>query len=720
MDKLLIELNEPQKQAVLATRGPVMAIAGAGSGKTRVLTRRIAHLIYNEQIPYENILAITFTNKAANEMKQRIQKLLGIRTQSMWISTFHAMCARILRDHIHRLGYDKRFQIIDDDDSVALVKTLLRRANIDVKMVNPKSLKNHIMNLKSDIAALDDYPEPIKTYLEIIYPGYQKYLFDNQLVDFEDLLVLTIALLEKHDDVRRHYHAQFAHVLIDEFQDTNNVQYRLIQLLVNEKRNVFIVGDEDQSIYAFRGANIENIRKFIAAYPDAKKIMLEQNYRSTDTILKAANQVIAHNRSRIPKALFSTLGEGRPVVFFKGYSYRDESEYIAETIRKLIREGYSYNDIAILYRANATSRTFEETLMQKHIPYRLIGNTSYFRRKEVKDMVAYLRLMVNPHDDHAYARVINEPRRGIGAKSFEILHQFAQREAVSLYEAVSDVDNPLSTRPKNAFKAFNALIDTIRAQAESTPPSELIDTILDASGYQEALTLDEKGDVRLENILELKTLIEETGRKLGPQFAPMDLLVHVLEDIALQSREDIDYEADAVTLMTLHAAKGLEFRAVFIVALEQGLFPLQRALEDVKDVEEERRLMYVGMTRAKERLYLTNARERLMYGNTMYNPDSAFIGEIDASLLSREGLNQATSRPTQTASNHRVLQRTFEPSKPERINDLDKGDTVRHTAFGEGVVIRVDGPSCIIAFRHPHGIKTLMKDHPAIEKMSRS
>ncbi|TVP95326.1 MAG: ATP-dependent DNA helicase PcrA, partial [Acholeplasmatales bacterium] len=289
MDKLLIDLNAPQKEAVLATQGPVMAIAGAGSGKTRVLTRRIAHLIYNERIPHENILAITFTNKAANEMKHRIQKLLGIGTQRMWISTFHAMCARILRDHIDRLGYDRRFQIIDDDDSVALVKTMLRRANIDVKMVNPKSLKNHIMNLKSDIVQLDDYPEPLKTYLEAIFPAYQAYLFDNQLLDFEDLLVKTIELLEKHDDVRAHYHAQFAHVLIDEFQDTNDVQYRLIKLLVNEKRNVFIVGDEDQSIYAFRGANIENIRKFKAAYPDARKILLEKNYRSTDTILKAAN-----------------------------------------------------------------------------------------------------------------------------------------------------------------------------------------------------------------------------------------------------------------------------------------------------------------------------------------------------------------------------------------------------------------------------------------------
>lgn len=719
MDKLLIGLNEPQKEAVLTTRGPVMAIAGAGSGKTRVLTRRIAHLIYNERVPHENILAITFTNKAANEMKHRIERLLGIRTQSMWISTFHSMCARILRDHIERLGYDKRFQIIDDDDSVALVKTLLRRANIDVKMVNPKALKNHIMNLKSDIAALDDYPEPLKTYLETIYPSYQKYLFDNQLVDFEDLLVLTIDLLEKHEEVRKHYHAQFDYVLIDEFQDTNNVQYHLIQLLVNARRNVFIVGDEDQSIYAFRGANIENIRKFMQAYPEAKKILLEQNYRSTDTILKAANQVIAHNRSRIPKALFSTQGEGHPVVYFKGYSYRDESEYVAETIRKLIREGYRYNDIAILYRANATSRTYEETLVQKHIPYRIIGNTSYFRRKEVKDMVAYLRLMVNPHDDHAYARVINEPRRGIGAKSFETLNHFAQRETISLYEAVSDVDNPLSTRPKNAFIAFNKMIEDLRTHEMDASLSDLIDAILKTTGYQEALTLDDKGDVRLENILELKTLIEETARKIGPNLSPLDLLVVVLEDIALQSREDIDHEADAVTLMTLHAAKGLEFRAVFIVALEQGLFPLQRALEDVKEVEEERRLMYVGMTRAKERLYLTNAKERLMYGNTMYNADSAFIGEIEARLLHREGLSQATSRP-----NKKLIQplrsRTFKPNQPEQVNDLDKGDTVQHTAFGEGVVIRVDGKSCIIAFRHPHGIKTLMKDHPAIQKIPRS
>ncbi|TVP94394.1 MAG: ATP-dependent DNA helicase PcrA, partial [Acholeplasmatales bacterium] len=420
--------------------------------------------------------------------------------------------------------------------------------------------------------------------------------------------------------------------------------------------------------------------------------------------------------SRIKKALFSTLGEGHPVVFFKGYSYRDETEYVAETIRKLVREGYTHNDIAILYRANATSRTFEDTLMQKHIPYRIIGNTSYFRRKEVKDIVAYLRLIVNPHDDHAYARVINEPKRGIGAKSFERLQHFAQLETVSLYEAVSDVDNPLPTRPKNAFMAFNVLIDGLREKSPSRQLGALIDAILDQSGYKEALTLDDKGDVRLENILEMKTLMEEAERRLGPNMNPLDVLMMVLEDIALQSREDLDQEADAVTLMTLHAAKGLEFRAVFIVALEQGLFPLQRALEDVKDVEEERRLMYVGMTRAKERLYLTNARERLMYGNTMYNPDSAFIGEIDMGLLQREGLHQHTGRPK--PSNNRLTHRVFEPEKSQNVNDLDKGDHVSHTLFGKGLVIRVDGNACIIAFSHPHGIKTLMKDHPAIQKVT--
>ncbi|MFH5882312.1 MAG: ATP-dependent helicase [Candidatus Izemoplasmataceae bacterium] len=714
MNRLLKDLNEAQKEAVLTTEGPVMAIAGAGSGKTRVLTRRMAHLIFDLGIPYQNILAITFTNKAANEMKERIARLLDISTKTMWISTFHSMCSRILRTHIELLGYDKHFQIIDDDDTKQLIKLMLKRLNIDPKIVNPKMIKNHVLNVKSDPSLIDHYEEPLRGYLQDIYPAYQRHLKDNNLLDFEDLMVLTIKLLKENMEVRRYYQRQFQYVLVDEFQDTNNVQYELIRLLVNEDENIFIVGDEDQSIYAFRGANIDNIRKFNQDFENVKQILLEQNYRSTNTILKAANQVIKRNKNRIEKNLFSTRGDGELITFFKAYSHKDEAEYVAEMIKILTRDHYRNEDIAILYRANSMSRTFEETLMQRRISYQVVGNVGFFKRKEIKDMVAYLRLIINPNDDYSLTRVVNEPKRGIGAKTIENLMDYAMHSEMSMFDAISDAGNPLGPKAKHNLNEFKNIITTLKHGINETDIDGFIEYLLDLTGYREYLKLDEMGDIRLENILELKSLFQETERAIK-DINKIELLTYVLEDIALQSQEDEIKDKNVVTLMTLHAAKGLEYQVVFMVGLEQGIFPLYQSLESPKDVEEERRLMYVGMTRAKDKLYLTNCQERLLYGEYRHHQDSMFIQDIDKDLIKLEGLNKAISHEQE--QKRLVMERRQAMLNTVKENDINKGDKINHTVFGDGVVVSVSGDQCVIAFKHPHGIKTLLKNHIAITKI---
>ncbi len=717
MESIWENLNEQQLKAVKTINGPVMAIAGAGSGKTRVLTRRIAHLIFHHQVSSENILAITFTNKAANEMKNRIYRLLGIHTRHMWVSTFHSMCARILRDHIEFLGYDRRFQIIDDDDTTQLIKVILKRLNLDPKLISPKRLKPHIMNIKYDPSIIADYDDPIRSYLEEIYPAYQKHLKDNNLLDFEDLLVLTIELLKKNKEVREYYHKQFHYVLVDEFQDTNNVQYELVKLLTNESKNLFIVGDEDQSIYAFRGSNIENIRNFQHDFEGAEKILLEQNYRSTNTILKAANHVIKGNKNRIEKNLYSTKGDGEPIIFFKAYTYRDEAEYVAQTIQSLVYKGYRYEDIAVLYRANNTSRVFEDTFIKKHIPYQIVGNLSFFKRKEIKDIVSYLRLIVNPHDGYSYVRVVNEPKRGIGAKTVERLNDFASQEQLSLFDAVLDPDNPLSKRAITQLKAFNDLILTLQNRLEQEDFPRFIETLVDLTGYEKMLMDDDMGEVRYENIMELKNSLLE-AQKNYPTEDKFDVLTQMLEDIALKSQEDEQKETNVVTLMTLHAAKGLEFKVVFIVALEQGLFPLHQTLSDQKELEEERRLMYVGMTRTMERLYLTNAQERLVFGSLERQTDSLFVREIHPTLLEFEGLNKVIKRPENT--DRMVFKKPeVKMSKTMGSNTFYRqGDKIMHTTFGKGVVVQVLGKQCKIAFSHPHGVKTLLCDHPSLKKVS--
>jgi len=719
MNDLLKNLNEKQKEAVLKTEGPVIAIAGAGSGKTSVLTRRIAYLIFEKNIHFKNILAITFTNKAAKEMKDRVYEITGIPTMGMWISTFHAMCSKILREHIELLGYKRTFQIIDDDDTVQLVKSIMKKKNIDIKMFKPKIVKYHVIKMKYDDDYINDIEAPLNKVVSSVFKVYQKNLEENNLVDFEGLLILTIKLLKEQEDIRNYYQQLFKYILVDEFQDTNNVQYELIKLLVGENKNFFIVGDEDQSIYAFRGANIENINKFKREYPDYHLVLLEQNYRSTNTILTAANQIIKHNSVRVEKNLFSKKGKGDLITQFKGITSRDEVEFVAMSIIKMMRGSYKYNDFAILYRANSTSRAFEDVFLQKKIPYRVVGNTSFFKRKEIKDFVAYLRLILNMNDAFSFMRVIGAPKRGIGQATIDKLLTYAAEYNLNLNEAIDRANDILGKSAVVKLQNFKEMILDFRTKLNEMSFSSLVDYILSTSGYLDMLKKDEKGEVRYENLLEFKTMLSE-NQKLYVDLAKEEILLFLLEDISLKSEEGKNDVEDAVTFMTLHAAKGLEFRVVFIVTLENGMFPLTRSMFNKKEFEEERRLMYVGVTRAKDKLFLTNANTRQTYGETKQNPDSVFIKEIGEDLIEVKGYNEIINKPvseSQFLHRKKVNAVRKQSLNSYNKNELNKGEKVTHDKFGEGIVVSVAGDNCIIAFSHPHGIKKLLKDHPAIHKL---
>jgi len=726
MHFLLENLNKEQKEAVLQTEGPVMAIAGAGSGKTSVLTRRIAYLIYEKDVHFKNILAITFTNKAANEMKERVHELTEIPTRFMWISTFHSMCARILRDHIERIDYARAFQILDDDDTLQLVKSIMKRLDIDTKIYKPRQVKSGVQAVKADEDKLYDYEEPIRSVIKRVFMQYQENLKQNNLVDFDDLLLLTIQLLKEHDDVRSYYQDLFQYVLVDEFQDTNNIQYELVRLLVGDHHNLFIVGDEDQSIYAFRGANIENIKKFQSDYPNYHLVLLEQNYRSTNKILKAANQIIHHNNERIEKKLYSTKGEGDNLVCYKGVTARDEVEYVAMKILEMVRKGRDYNDFAILYRANSTSRMFEDVFMQKRIPYRIFGNTSFFKRMEIKDFTAYLRLIMNPDDVFSFTRVISVPRRGIGGVTIERIQKYIDANQVTLSEAIEHSEEFLSKAMKTKLLNFFEMIHEIRKELDKMTLNDFVDHVLHTTGYLKHIEQDDKADVRIENLLEFKTILTE-NEALYESISKEELMMYLLEDISLKSEESQSEIEDGVTFMTLHAAKGLEFPVVFMVTMENGMFPLHRSFNSKKELEEERRLMYVGVTRAKENLFFTNASVRQTYGETMQNPDSMFLKEISPLLLDFEGYYTLkntidhTRKPIKPSAKQVSRDQALRSKKRSALtaqtsNDLNKGDKVHHKVFGDGVVVSVASEQCVIAFKAPHGIKTLLKDHPAIKK----
>lgn len=719
MIEMIEKLNNPQKEAVLSTEGPLMVIAGAGSGKTRVLTSRIAHLILDIGVPKNQILAITFTNKAALEMKTRLFSLLGESTRDMWISTFHAMGVRILREHGERIGLSKHFQILDDDDTSQLIKSLMKDAGISKDLVNPKALKNMVLGLKAKRLDLDSIEAPMNEYVQTIYGNYQEKLKRNQLVDFEDLIGKVILLFEKDKEIRDFYHTQFSYILVDEFQDTNDRQYELIKHLTGTHKNLFVVGDEDQSIYAFRGANIKNIQSFKRDFTP-KKIVLDQNYRSTNNILNAANQVIKKNPNRLDKNLFSEKGDGPKISFFKAADSTQEIGHIIHQIETFHKQGIPYEEMAILYRTNVLSRNLELNLKGQDIPYKLIGSMGFFKRKEVKDIMAYLRMIINPNDDVSFERVINEPKRGLGAKSINVIKSYANKYDLSYFETL-DEPLELTTKVKNTLSNFKAMIKDLRETFEKENFSQFLEYLIDVTGYKKSLDNDSKKAIRLENIFELASYFQEQLLR-NQTYEQIDILMMMLEDFALKSSEDETSNNEGVSLMTLHGVKGLEFEVVFMMALEKGIFPSWQTFENSKELEEERRLMYVGITRAKKHLIFTNAKERLLYGQFQHNPDSDFIDDIDPSLMHYTGSNLEKEKNSLRHNQEALIRRrSLEKRRKhleESVNDLNAGDTVSHDLFGNGKVVSIKGDQCVIAFSYGVGLKTLMKDHPAIKKVT--
>lgn len=739
MSQLLDKMNPQQKEAILTTEGPLLVMAGAGSGKTRVLTHRIAYLMSEKQVSPYNILAITFTNKAAREMKERVEKLIGERGKDVWISTFHSMCVRILRRDIDLIGYDLNFGILDDADQLSVIKTVMEDLNLDSKRQSPKYFLSQISNAKNELKTPSDLNKEFENEDVIrVYEKYQQTLFKNNRVDFDDLLMLTVHLFEKHPEVLSFYQNKFQYIHIDEYQDTNHAQYKIVTLLAEKFRNICVVGDSDQSIYSWRGANIENILSFESDYPDASVVLLEQNYRSKQMILNAANDVIKNNSGRRDKQLWSDRGEGEAIEYHRASDGDVEANYIADKIAYMRRDAYDYHDFAVLYRTNSQSRAIEQALLRQNIPYRLVGGQSYFKRKEIKDLMAYLRLICNPDDDLSFVRVVNEPKRGIGAASIDKLSHFAAESELSLMSSIQDATGVVAKATLNKLMDFKTMIYMLRAQIEDHSLASFIDLVLSQTGYLEMLENENtiEADSRIDNLGEFKSmatqfedvdldeiLAEEESEERANDLPTMTKLIILLNDLMLQTDTETEVEANEskVTLMTIHAAKGLEFPVVFICGFEDGIFPLRSAIEQgADDLEEERRLAYVAITRAEDLLFITNAQSRYQYGMRSANPESMFIREISETYLNKTGI-ESRPRPSFT------LKEAMESKAPKRQiktvslnsgSSWNSGDKVEHDTFGEGVVVGVKGEVISIAFSAPHGIKKLMGSHPALKKRS--
>lgn len=739
MSQLLDKMNPQQKEAILTTEGPLLVMAGAGSGKTRVLTHRIAYLMSEKQVSPYNILAITFTNKAAREMKERVEKLIGERGKDVWISTFHSMCVRILRRDIDLIGYDLNFGILDDADQLSVIKTVMEDLNLDPKRQSPKYFLSQISNAKNELKTPNDLNKEFENEDVIrVYEKYQQTLFKNNRVDFDDLLMLTVHLFEKHPEVLSFYQNKFQYIHIDEYQDTNHAQYKIVTLLAEKFRNICVVGDSDQSIYSWRGANIENILSFESDYPDASVVLLEQNYRSKQMILNAANDVIKNNSGRRDKQLWSDRGEGEAIEYHRASDGDVEANYIADKIAYMRRDTYDYHDFAVLYRTNSQSRAIEQALLRQNIPYRLVGGQSYFKRKEIKDLMAYLRLICNPDDDLSFVRVVNEPKRGIGAASIDKLSHFAAESELSLMSSIQDATGVVAKATLNKLMDFKTMIYMLRAQIEDHSLASFIDLVLSQTGYLEMLENENtiEADSRIDNLGEFKSmatqfedvdldeiLAEEESEERADDLPTMTKLIILLNDLMLQTDTETEEEANEskVTLMTIHAAKGLEFPVVFICGFEDGIFPLRSAIEQgADDLEEERRLAYVAITRAEDLLFITNAQSRYQYGMRSANPESMFIREISENYLNKTGI-ESRPRPSFT------LKEAMESKAPKRQiktvslnsgSSWNSGDKVEHDTFGEGIVVGVKGEVISIAFSAPHGIKKLMGSHPALKKRS--
>ncbi|TDD06469.1 DNA helicase PcrA [Nonomuraea deserti] len=740
---MLDGLNPQQREAVIHHGSPLLIVAGAGSGKTRVLTHRIAYLLAERDAHPGEILAITFTNKAAKEMKERIDQLVGPRSKAMWVMTFHSACMRILRREAKRLGFPSSFSIYDQADSQRLMAMVCREMELDPKRYPPRSFSAQVSNFKNELVdyetALDKAGSHLEKTLAQAYKAYQLKLTEAGAMDFDDIIMNTVTLFQLFPEVAEHYRMRFRHVLVDEYQDTNHAQYILIRELVGhpelrttdgdlvrsgaDQSELCVVGDADQSIYAFRGATIRNILEFERDYPDARTIMLEQNYRSTQNILAAANAVIARNESRKPKNLWSDQGDGPKIVGYVADNEHDEAMFVAQEVDRLSdEEGVKAGDVAVFYRTNAASRVFEEIFIRTGLPYKVVGGVRFYERKEVKDLLAYLRVLANPADVVSLRRILNVPKRGIGDRAEAMIEALSSRERISFWDALRRADEAhgMATRSLNAVREFVAMIDELIAKAEGVPPSALAEEVLVATGYRAELEASEdpQDESRLENLNELISVASEFE-----EANPEGTLVEFLEQVSLVADADQIPDADGgqgvVTLMTLHTAKGLEFPVVFLTAMEDGVFPHIRSLSEPKELEEERRLAYVGITRAQQRLYLTRAAVRSSWGAPSFNPASRFVNEVPGQLID---WRTDPEKSAWSAATRREPAARPAPAKSggRTVPSLAPGDRVTHDAFGLGTVVSVDGVAEKTKVKIDFGSggeKTLLLAYAPLEKL---
>jgi len=736
---LLNGMNPQQKLAIEKTEGPLLILAGAGSGKTRVVTHRIAYLIEEMGVAPWNILAITFTNKAAREMKERTSALNPFG-KDVWISTFHSMCVSVLRRHIEPLGYGKNFAILDDADQVSALKQVLKGLNIDAKVYPPKYYLSRISDAKNQMKLPIDIIADrfLKDRFKEVYEKYQKMLKTNNRLDFDDLLMLTVHLLERNPLVLEYYQHKFRYIHVDEYQDTNHAQYKIVRLLAGRHKNLCVVGDSDQSIYSWRGADITNILNFEQDYEEATIIKLEQNYRSTQNILDAANDVISNNPAQYEKRLFSELGNGSKIVSRQAFNADAEVTFVSSEIKKHAQKGLSFEKVVILYRTNSQSRLFEQHFMREGIPYRLVGGLSYFKRKEIKDLVAYLRLVIDSRDNFSFERVVNVPTRGIGATTIGKIFDFSGSMGLSMYESIPAISQTLPSSTANRLLKFLDIVNNLKSKIDKLGIAEFIDEVLGVSGYLDSLRAEDtiESQSRIENLEEFKSMAvsfekdhlagiierEEMDEVLDEMTTRRKLEI-LLTDIGLQTDvAEEERETEKVTMMTIHAAKGLEFDTVFLVGFEDGIFPLFSSIEaGNEEIEEERRLAYVAITRAKRMLYITSARSRVHHGQTKYNKVSRFLDEIGKTRLE---VQSNFSNEFSQSRNPFFKQQPKSAPKPapkasnvllDKSKSFKQGDKIVHDALGDGVVVSTDGKTVTIAFGVEHGVKKLMAAHPAIK-----
>ena len=741
MNPLLTGMNDQQAEAVQTTEGPLLIMAGAGSGKTRVLTHRIAYLIDEKMINPWNILAITFTNKAAREMRERAVALNPATSETL-IATFHSMCVRILRREADHIGYNRNFTIVDPGEQRTLMKRILKNLNLDPKKWNERAILGTISNAKNDLLDEIAYEHQAgDMYTQIVakcYKAYQEELRRSEAMDFDDLIMMTLRLFDKNPDVLAYYQQRYQYIHVDEYQDTNHAQYQLVKLLASRFKNICVVGDADQSIYGWRGADMQNILDFEKDYPEAKVVLLEENYRSTKKILQAANEVIKNNRNRRPKKLWTQNDEGEQIVYYRANDERDEAVFVASTIDNIVREKVkNFKDFAVLYRTNAQSRTIEEALLKSNIPYTMVGGTKFYSRKEIRDVISYLNLIANTSDNISFERVVNEPKRGVGPGTLEKLRNFAYEQNMSLLDASANIMlSPIKGKAAQGVYDFANMILNLRDQLDGLSITDTVEAILDKSGYLDALSMQQtlESQSRIENIEEFMSVtknFDETNTDGTEDETGIDRLGRFLNDLALiADTDDGEAEAAEVTLMTLHAAKGLEFPVVFLIGMEEGVFPLSRASEEPDELEEERRLAYVGITRAEEILFLTNANTRTLFGKTGYNRPSRFLREISDDLLQYQGLARPANssfgvrftkeEPTQFGqgmSLQQALQTRKANAQPQKhtggaqpfskatgglpfskasdsgnsATDWEIGDIAHHKKWGDGTVLEVTG-----------------------------